>query len=127
MTEEFRVPDGLVYTEEILSITKRIANHIDEYSPYVMEDNFSKQFIVNFYYVLNDYIDDTNSLTKERAMDLLCDFSIGFLFTTTYLLKSFAHHDHESYSTIIEFIVNTINEMVDKADRIVPYWEEDFE
>lgn len=127
MTEEFRVPDGLIETEEILDITQRIANHIKEYYPYINEDDFSKQFIVNFYYVINDFVIDIESITKERLIDLLSDFSISFLFIITYMMKSFAYHDIDSYNKILNFIIHTITDLVKNADRIVPYWEEDFE
>lgn len=122
--DEFRVPDGMVFTDDLFDITQRISDHICNYAKHINDDDFGKQFITNFYYVLNESIKDPDELSKDDAIDLLCDFSIGFLFTISYFLKCFSSIDYEHYDELVELIKASIENTIQSADRVMPYWED---
>lgn len=123
--EEFNIPDGLIETSELFEATGVIANHIAAYAEFVDNDDFDKQFISNFYFVINEVVKDYDDIGKDKVMDYLCDISIGFLFMSSFVLKCFSHADRDGYNRMVEIIHDKVIPLINNAETVFPYWNEE--
>ena len=99
-------------TEDIEQLikTEMIASYIDKYYEYADQEDFSKQFIDNFFYILHEMLGDVDSLDFEGLLTKTVDITVSMLFNLAVMIKTINKFNHDVLNESMEFIRDNVIE-----------------
>lgn len=107
---------------KLMENTRSVANYLFDYYEHVDKQDFNEQFIVNFYYVISEMLGDTEELSVDQAIDMVCDTSLSFLFNIALIFKGFHTKDEHLYESVMSHLKPVVLGKLNDQDSFYKSW-----
>lgn len=107
---------------KLMENTRSVSNYLFDYYEHVDKEDFNKQFILNFYYVVSELIGNADDISVDDAIDMICDVSLSFLFNIAIIFKAFHTANEDSYNAVMGGLKPIIMNKLNNSNSFFESW-----